>query len=52
MSYTNTKEEDYLTNVDKQASVMKYQLQLDQMAYQPFLLSPEEIGNLKGGENE
>lgn len=52
MSHTNTEEEDYLTNVDKQASIMKYQLQLDQMAYQLFLLSPEEIGNLEGEENE
>jgi len=38
-----TKEEDYLANPDKQAKVKELERQIDQLVYQLYDLTPEEI---------
>jgi Alw26I/Eco31I/Esp3I family type II restriction m6 adenine DNA methyltransferase len=43
-----TKDEDYLTNPAKQASVKEYEHQIDQMVYQLYGLTPEEIAVVEG----
>ena len=43
-----TKGEDYLTNSSKQAKVKEYERQIDQMVYQLYNLTPEEIAVVEG----
>jgi len=38
-----TKTEDYLSNPTKQAKVKEYERQIDQMVYQLYDLTPEDI---------
>ena len=38
-----TKTEDYLSNLAKQAKIKEYEGQIDQMVYQLYGLTPEEI---------
>lgn len=45
---TITKEEGYLTNSTKQAKVKEYERQIDQMVYQLYDLTPEEIAVIEG----
>ncbi|MFC2066825.1 TaqI-like C-terminal specificity domain-containing protein, partial [Chloroflexota bacterium] len=40
---TFTKDEDYLSNSTKQAKVKEYEYQIDQMVYELYGLTPEEI---------
>jgi hypothetical protein len=43
-----TKDEDYLSNPAKQAKVKEYERQIDQMVYQLYDLTPEEIAIVEG----
>jgi len=43
-----TKDEDYLTNAAKQARVKEYERQIDQMVYELYELTPEEIVVVEG----
>jgi len=43
-----TKDEDYLANPTKQAKVKEYERQIDQMVYELYGLTPEEIGVVEG----
>ena len=43
-----TKDEDYLTNLAKQARVKELERQIDQMVYQLYDLTPEEIAVVEG----
>lgn len=43
-----TKDEDYSTNSAKQAKVKEYECQIDQMVYQLYDLTPEEIAVVEG----
>jgi hypothetical protein len=43
-----TKDEDYHINLDKQAKVKEYERQIDQMVYQLYDLTPEEIAIVEG----
>ena len=45
---TITKEEGYLTNSTKQANVKEYERQIDQMVYELYDLTPEEIAVVEG----
>jgi adenine-specific DNA-methyltransferase len=38
-----TKDDDYLTNPAKQAKVKEYEHQIDEMVYELYGLTPEEI---------
>jgi hypothetical protein len=40
--------EDYLANPAKQAKVKEYERQIDQMVYQLYDLTPEEIAIVEG----
>ena len=42
-----TKSDDYLTDSTKQAKVKDYENQIDQMVYELYDLTPEEIENVK-----
>ncbi len=44
-----TKDDDYLQNQAKQAQVLEYEKQIDQMVYEPYGLTGEEINIVKGG---
>lgn len=39
---------DYLSNAAKQAKVKKLERQIDQMVYEPYGLTPEEIAAVEG----
>jgi len=43
-----TKDEDYFANPAKQAKVKEYERQIDQMVYELYGLTPEEIGVVEG----
>jgi len=43
-----TKDEDYLANPTKQAEIKEYERQIDQMVYELYGLTPEEIGVVEG----
>ena len=43
-----TKDEDYHINLAKQAKVKEYERQIDQMVYQLYDLTPEEIAVVEG----
>ncbi|MBA7477040.1 hypothetical protein ES707_12438 [subsurface metagenome] len=43
-----TKDEDYPNNADKQAQVKEYERQIDQMVYELYGLTPEEIAVVEG----
>jgi hypothetical protein len=43
-----TKDEDYLINPTKQAKVKEYERQIDQMVYQLYELTPEEVVVVEG----
>jgi hypothetical protein len=43
-----TKDEDYLSNPAKQVKVKEYERQIDQMVYQLYDLTPEEIAVVEG----
>jgi len=43
-----TKDEDYLSNPAKQAKVKDYEHQIDQMVYEFYDLTPEEIAVVEG----
>jgi len=43
-----TKDEDYLSNSNKQAKVKELERQIDQMVYELYGLTPEEIGVVEG----
>ena len=43
-----TKDEDYLSNPAKQAKVKEYERQIDQMVYELYGLTPEEIEIVEG----
>ncbi len=43
-----TKDEDYHSNPAKQAKVKEYERQIDQMVYELYGLTPEEIGVVEG----
>ncbi len=45
---TITKDEDYLSNPAKQARVREYERQIDQMVYELYGLTPEEIAVVEG----
>jgi len=47
-----TKSEDYQNNESKQAEVKKYEEQIDQMVYELYGLTKEEIAIVEGKENE
>ena len=47
-----TKDEDYLANSAKQAKVKEYERQIDQMVYQLYDLTPEEIAVVEGFSNK
>ena len=44
------KSNDYLTNPEKQARVRDYEKQIDQLVYELYGLTPEEITIIEGGE--
>ena len=43
-----TKDDDYITNPTKQAKVKEYERQIDQMVYEIYGLTPEEIAVVEG----
>jgi len=43
-----TRDEDYPTNTTKQAKVKEYECQIDQMVYELYGLTPEEIAVVEG----
>jgi len=43
-----TKDDDYLTNPAKQAKVKEYEHQIDEMVYELYGLTPEEIAIVEG----
>ena len=43
-----TKDKDYLVNPAKQARVKEYEHQIDQMVYELYGLTPEEIAVVEG----
>jgi len=45
---TITKDEDYLSNPDKQAKVKEFEYQIDQMVYELYGLTKEEIAIVEG----
>ena len=46
-----TKDEDYISNPAKQASVKEMEHQIDQMVYQLYGLTPAEIAIVEGQTN-
>ena len=44
-----TKDEDYLSNPAKQDRVKELERQIDQMVYELYRLTPEEIEIVEGG---
>ena len=46
---TITKDDDYLSNTDKQAEVKELEREIDQMVYKLYELTPEEIAVVEGG---
>lgn len=44
-------DKDYLSNPEKQTKVTEYEYQIDQMVYELYGLTPEEIGVLEGKVN-
>jgi len=47
-----TKDEDYLANPTKQAQVREYERQIDQMVYELYGLTPEEIAVVEGSSDK
>ena len=49
---TITKDEDYLSNLSKQARVKELERQIDQLVYQLYGLTPEEIAVVEGSSKK
>jgi hypothetical protein len=47
-----TKEDDYLTNSDKQVKVKEYERQINEMVYKLYNFTPEEIEIVEGFKNK